>query len=149
MNNQDSFEFQSKEMQIKKVYSPWQVFAGTFLGGPLAAIYLVWQNYNQLGRNEKLQPTIIWGIVLTLCFVGISLMLPGQIWGIPLTVAYSAMAQTWVNKDQLTKPQIQEHQQLSFHSNWRVVLIGIISCILTVVVTFFIAFSIISALYAL
>ena len=37
---------------MKIIYSPYQVFAGAFFGGPIAAVYLVWKNFEALGKES-------------------------------------------------------------------------------------------------
>src|SRR5262245_47613773 len=109
------------------MYSPMQVFGGTLLGGPLAAVYFLWKNYRSLSNKSAAQETLIKGsCMIALLF----LLVPFFPEGIPrvspaLPMLFAVAASSIASKDQMSKDAIALSEQHTFQSNWRVVCIGI------------------------
>jgi hypothetical protein len=49
------------DMEKSPIYSPKQVLAGSFLGGPIALVYFLRTNFKTLGNQSAATQTVIWG----------------------------------------------------------------------------------------
>jgi hypothetical protein len=130
-------------MDKTEIYSPNQVFVGTFLGGPLASILMLKRNFVALGETVAAKKTIIWGIVLSVGPVGalyvIQKSLPQNATSaMPLVISF--ISQSIARHRQLTKDAIRNADRYSFRSNFHVVLVGIISLVVSLSAMFLIAF---------
>ena len=114
-----------------RVYSPKQIFTGTMLGGTLAATYLLWRNFRNLGKEAAARNALFWGFAALAGFWVIWSMLrehiPRQVFAgtftlVPAVAAY-LMAANW----QLPRDTIRRSDRYSFQSNWRVVLVIIVA----------------------
>src|SRR4029077_14950967 len=95
-------------MKTVRGYSPTQVAVSSFLGGPLATVYVLWRNFLSLGDSSAAAKTAIWGILMVLAFILVLPFIPDNI-PIPRVVipaAYTAMATSVAQKYQLTKEAI-------------------------------------------
>jgi hypothetical protein len=61
------------------LYSPGQVFFGAFLGGPLAAAWLMSRNYLVLARAERAKQTLWLGVLVTVLVLMVAFMMPPQV----------------------------------------------------------------------
>jgi len=111
------------------VYSPYQVFAGAFFGGPIAAVYLVWENFKALGKEALARQTILWGSVLVLAIVAILPFLPEKLPSYVLPAIFGGVAMFIASQFQLKKQAIRESNDYGFASFWRVAAIVVLSLI--------------------
>ena len=58
------------------VYSPNQVSIGTFLAGPLAAVYFLHSNYMALQKQELAARTIPLGVLFTIVLIALMTLVP-------------------------------------------------------------------------
>ncbi len=123
-------------MSQTKVFSPIQAAAGSFLGGPLASTILISQNFSALNEPEKKSSTLIAGAIIIIALITVSLNLPDNFPGIIFTIATIITTRLIVEKKQFTKEKIEECEQLTFHSNWLVFGIGVLSLLLTFALVF-------------
>lgn len=123
-------------MSQTKVFSPIQAAAGSFLGGPLASTIFISQNFSALNESEKKSTTLIAGAIIIFALIVISLNLPDNFPGFIFTIATIVATRLMVEKKQFTKEKIEESEQLTFHSNWLVFGIGVLSLLLTFAVVF-------------
>jgi len=117
-----------------KFYSQGSIGVATFLGGPLAAGYLIQKNYLSLDDFKNGKKSLILGIVSTiLLFVGI--------FSIPETIAtkvprhiipavYTGIIYLIVEK--IHGPMLKQHKEngFEFHSAWKAAGIGFASFII-------------------
>ena len=61
---------------VKKIYKDRTIWAGTFLGGPLAAGYLIAENFKILNESEKVKNTWFISILCTIIIFGGVLLIP-------------------------------------------------------------------------
>jgi hypothetical protein len=119
-----------------KLYRDKSIYVGTFLGGPLAAAYLITENFKALGQSDKIRNTWIIAILATIAIFSAALLIPGvqklPPWVIPLI--YTAIAQLIVQRFQGVALKRHEEKGGSFFSVWRAVLAGIISVAITIAV---------------
>jgi hypothetical protein len=116
-------------MAPAKVYSPTQVKAGAFLGGPLTAVYLLKRNFDAMGKGDLAKRTLLLGLAFNLAFILVLPCLPSRFPNMVLPLAYSLLAGHLAETYQLKKQQILDSETFSFQSNWMVAgasLIGIV-----------------------
>lgn len=123
-------------MSQSKVFSPVQAAVGAFLGGPLASTIFISQNFSALNEPEKKSTTLIAGTIIIIALIAVSLNLPENFPGLIFTIATIITTRLIVEKKQFTKETIEESEQLTFHSNWLVFGIGMLSLLLTFAVAF-------------
>jgi len=117
-----------------KLYSTRSITLATFLGGPLAAGYLISENFKSLKQTRQARISLITGIVATiLLFSGVFLIpekivdkIPNQL--IPLiSVGLVWAIVEWTHGDILKSHKENSNQ---FFSGWRAAGIGTISLII-------------------
>jgi len=111
------------------IYSPYQVFAGAFFGGPIAAVYLLWKNFEALGKESLAQQTILWGSVLVLATVAILPVLPENFSPYILPSISGGLALFIASQFQMKKQEIRESNDYGFASFWRVAAVAVLSLI--------------------
>jgi hypothetical protein len=104
-----------------KLYTPAQIRAGSFLGGPIAAVYLLRENFRVLDRGPEAQTTVVWGIAFVAGLMALLPFLPKNFPNVVLPLVYSAAAGAIADKWQLRKQAIVESGRYRIQSNWRVV----------------------------
>ncbi len=126
----------------EKIYKDRAIWVGTFLGGPLAAGYLIAENFKAFNQFDSAKKTWIYAITATiLIFGGVFLIqdhlkIPNQI--IPLI--YTAIAYYLVQHFQ--GQQISSHINAGgqLHSWWRTISVGVIGLAVTLIPIFGFAF---------
>ena len=114
-------------MTTKKVLSPVQVAVGSFWGGPLAAIYFLKHNFQSKGMEREADKTFFIGLVLVLIFGAAAAFLPESAGGATFAVVYVVPAFYIAQNMQFKKEFIQESEEYSFFSNWKIFGIGFIT----------------------
>ncbi len=126
-------EIENKTKNIK-LYSSKSISGATFLGGPLAAGYLIRENFKSLNKPDEGRKSLILGIITTIVLFGGMYMLPekiidkipsqlipliytGIIWGIV----------EWMHGDILKAHK--ENKNL-FFSGWKAAGVGFISLLI-------------------
>jgi hypothetical protein len=118
----------------KYIYKKGHLQLATFFGGPLTAVYILAENYKQLGHPEKVKRTWVIGIGLCLVFLtGVFLLstihkTPDILVPLLCILIGSAIMQTYQGAD------ISLHVDAGGHvySMWRAVIIGIIGLVVTI-----------------
>jgi hypothetical protein len=108
-----------------KLYSPMQVMVGSFVGGPFAAVYMLWMNFRALGEEAQANWMLIWGAVFVVAVFAILPMLPENFPNYVLPVIYSLGARLVAERFHLTKQAIRESDRYAQQSNWNVLGISI------------------------
>jgi hypothetical protein len=127
-------------MDKTKVFSPKQVFFGSFLGGPVTPVYYLRQNFLALNKLEDARLTLLWGVVLNLAILAPLPFLPERFPNYVIPLAYCWLARSIAESRQLNKAAIANSTQFEFASNWRVAGIALVSLVATVAVWFSIWF---------
>jgi len=125
-----------------KFYSKRAIGGATFLGGPLAAGYLIRENYLQLNEPDKGKQVLIYSIIASfLLFGGIFLIPENLIDKIPkilIPAIYTGLISLYV--EHIQGDVLNAHKTLgnTFQSIWKSIVIGIISLIIisTIVLAF-------------
>jgi len=110
-----------------RLYSPQQAAGGAFLGGPVGVIYFIWANFRALGNEAAARSTLGYGLLGLVVVLILVVILPEGIPNVPFTIAYVVIAQQVVTKLQVSKQQIIDTPEYDFHSNWRVLGLGLLS----------------------
>ncbi|HEY4936807.1 MAG TPA: hypothetical protein VII44_09510 [Puia sp.] len=130
-------------MNLEKfIYKKGHLQLATFFGGPLTIVYILAENYKQLGYPGKVKKTWIIGIGLCIVFL-ISVFLlsatsktPNFIVPLICILVGTAIMQSWQGTD------IKQHVDSggNVYSMWRALLVGIIGLIITMVFLIIILF---------
>jgi len=107
--------------EMNKMYSPVQVGVGTFLGGPIAAIYFLKTNFDTLGKATLSKKTLQIGVMLTFVLILAMPFIPDSVPNNIIPIMYLIPVIMTVKNHQLTKEQILNSDEYSFQSNWKVV----------------------------
>jgi tetrahydromethanopterin S-methyltransferase subunit F len=108
-----------------KIYSPIQVGVGSFLGGPLAAVFVLWKNFSALDKPSAATQTLIWGLVFSVVLLVVLPYLPDKFPNTAIPIGYTAGAISVAKSYQMSKEAIRESEQYTFQSNWNVFGISI------------------------
>ena len=119
-----------EESEDKKLFTQKGISIATFLGGPLAAGYLIRQNFRALGKEPEALVSIILGILLTAAtFIPLFLLpeevidkIPNQLIPAIYTLIIYGIVEVIQGKD------LKRHQeeQRQFESNWKATGIGLV-----------------------
>ncbi len=105
---------------MSKIYSPNQVALGTFLGGPLAAIFFLKHNFDTLGKEELAKQTLQIGIMASLVIIAVLPYLPEATPSMLIPMLYLFPTIMVVKTFQITKDEIMSAEEYSFQSSWKV-----------------------------
>ena len=124
-----------------KIYKEKAIYLATFLGGPLAAGFLMAENFKHLGALDKVKKTWIATIAAMVIIVGCIFIIPesAHFPNTILPVLYMWLAYYLVQKLQSAK--IKEHTENGGQAYpiWRAVVVGFISLAVILAVVFVIA----------
>ena len=117
----------------KPIFKKGHLQLATFFGGPLAIVYILAENYKQMGHPKKIKKIWIVGVLLCLLFFSSIFLIPAsyrqQNIILPLICIFigTAIMQSWQGTD------ISNHVNSggAIYSMWRALLIGIISLAIT------------------
>lgn len=88
------------------LYSPNQVLAAAFLGGPLAALYALKRNFDTLGNPAAGALVVRWGMAMVVALLSMLPFLPQDFPQLLLPLAYSFAARAVASASQLSREQI-------------------------------------------
>jgi hypothetical protein len=127
-----------------KIFSPNQVLACAFFGGPMAMVYALWKNFQVLERPRDMQHMLFWGSLFIVALLLFSPVIPD--WAeVAIPVAYSFAARSIAEKHQMTKQEIRDSAQYEFQPILNVVVVCIVYFVIFVLLTFGLIFALISA----
>jgi hypothetical protein len=121
-------------LEKKKIFSPNQVLACSFFGGPMAMIYALWKNFQVMELPRDMQHILFWGSL----FVGLLLLFSPFIpdWAeVVVSIAYSFGARSIAVNHQMTKEEIRDSAEYEFQPALNVAAV----CTVFVVLTFAVA----------
>lgn len=116
------------------IYSPNQVMAGAFIGGPVGLIWFLHANFLTLGNDEMAKKTLACGVALVVALLVILPWLPENFPSIAISVTYMAVGQQIAIRHQMTREAITASALYRRHSNWRVFGVGLLCLVASVVV---------------
>lgn len=121
----------SRKGSVATLYSPTQLAVATVLGGPLAAVYFLRANYVSLEEFQRARVVTVWGVLICIAVLLLVIFLPPQLlpeYLIPFLCAGAAYQ--IAIKTMPSKSDIQNDDILRQQSNWRVLWLSILLCIL-------------------
>lgn len=116
-----------------RLYSPIQVACGT-IGGPVGLIYFLRANFVALGNYRLARRVLVSGLILMPALVVSAVLLPEDFPNYPFTIAYILSALYVSAKYQMTKRAISDSAKHGFHSNWRVLWLGLLCLAASIIV---------------
>lgn len=122
----------------EKIYKDRAIWVGTFLGGPLAAGYMIAENFKTFNDIDKAKKTWIYTIIATIVIFGGIFLIPDNV-KIPnhvIPLIYTAIAYYLVQHYQGNN--ISTHLSLGgpLHSWWRTIAVGIIGLVVIAIPIF-------------
>jgi hypothetical protein len=108
----------------RKIYSPNQVFAAAFLGGPMAMVYVLWKNFQTLENPHGMHQILF------------SPLLPNSWLDFVIPFAYPLAAWSLAESFQMSKQAIADSQDYEFQSAWNVIAVSMVFLVAMVVVAF-------------
>jgi hypothetical protein len=131
-------------LEKKKLFTPNQVLACSFFGGPMAMIYALWKNFQVLERPLDMQHILFWGSLFIVLLLLFSPFIPD--WAeIVVPIAYSFAARSIAQNHQMPKDVIRDSANYEFQPILNVVAVCIVFFVAFVVLTFAFVFALISA----
>jgi hypothetical protein len=131
-------------LEKKKLFTPNQVLACSFFGGPMAMIYALWKNFQVLERPRDMQHILFWGSLFIALLLLFSPFIPD--WAeIAVPVAYSFASRSIAQNHQMTKEAIRDSAEYEFQPISRVVAVSAVFFAAFVLMTFAFVFALISA----
>lgn len=120
---------------INKIYKDRAIWVGSFLGGPLAAGYLIAENFNAFNETDKAKKTWIYTIIATVVIFGGIFMIPESV-KIPnqiIPLIYTAIAYFLVQHFQGQNISAHINSGGQLYSWWRTITVGLIGLALTII----------------
>jgi hypothetical protein len=106
-----------------KIYSPIQVLAISFLGGPMAMVYALWKNFRDLEDPYGMQQVLFWGALFIIVLLLLAPLMSTP-WVVPF--AYPVAAWSLAERHQMTKQAIAHSQTYEFQTVSNVIVVSII-----------------------
>jgi hypothetical protein len=131
-------------VEKKKLFSPNQILACAFFGGPMAMVYALWKNFQVLERPQDMRHMLFWGSLFIVALLLFSPVIPD--WAeVAIPIAYSFAARSIAENHQMSKQDIRDSAQYDFQPGLNVVAVCIVFFITFVLMTFALIFALISA----
>src|SRR4029077_18914279 len=117
----------------RKIFSPNQVLAASFLGGPMAMVYVLWKNFQTLENPHGMHQILFWGSIFIVALMLFSPLLPNSRLDVVIPFAYPLAAWSLAESFQMSKQAIADSQAYEFQSAWNVVAVSIVFLLAMVV----------------
>lgn len=128
----------NKQMPSGKIFKDKAFWVGIFLGGPLVAGYLFSENFKTFGQPEKVLPTWMISIIVTILIFGGVFIIPENI-NIPnqlIPIVYTAIAYGLFHKIQSEKATQHINSGGLIHNWGRVIGVSVIGLLITILPVF-------------
>jgi hypothetical protein len=109
-----------------KIYSPNQVLAVSFLGGPMAMVYALWKNFQNLEDRHGMHQILFWGSIFIVAMMLFAPLMPATWPDYVLPFAYSFAAWSLAERHQMTKQAIADSQTYEFQTAGNVIAVSIL-----------------------
>jgi hypothetical protein len=130
-------------LEKKKLFTPNQILACTFFGGPMAMIYTLWKNFQVLERPRDAQQILFWGALFIVALLLFSPFIPD--WAeIAIPIGYSIAARSIAANHQMRKEDIRDSQAYEAQPVVNVAAVAIVFFLAFVLVTFSFIFALVS-----
>jgi hypothetical protein len=129
--------FTEKQIPEGKIYNDRKIWAGSYLGGPLVAGYLISENFKAFGEHDKVWKT--WLIsILALVLVIVTLFIPlfERVSNFLYCLCYAISAHIFVQLYQRRKIDAHIEAGGRLYGWWRLIGISILGTIITIIPLF-------------
>jgi hypothetical protein len=110
------------------IYSPLQIFFGAIFFGPLAMLYFLWRNFQNMHLFAEAKKVIFYGsifiIVLVTCLKLSPSSISSLIIGLIVPFFYSLAALQIATSMQVTKKDIKANTNWCMQSLWNIIIFG-------------------------
>jgi hypothetical protein len=120
----------------RKIYSPNQVLAAAFLGGPMAMVYVLCKNFQALENSHGMRQILFWGSIFIIALMLFSPLTPNSWLDYVIPFAYPLAAWSLAESYQMTKQAIADSQTYEFQSVWNVIAVSMVFMAAMIVVAF-------------
>jgi hypothetical protein len=120
----------------RKIYSPNQVLAAAFLGGPMAMVYVLWKNFQALNNPHGMHQILFWGSIFVIVLLLFSPLLPNSWLDLVIPFAYPFAAWSLAASFQMSKQAIADSQAYEFQSAWNVIAVSMVFMAAMIIVAF-------------
>jgi hypothetical protein len=120
----------------RKIYSPNQVLAAAFLGGPMAMVFVLWKNFQTLENPHGMHQILFWGSIFVIALMLFSPLLPNSWLDFVIPFAYPLAAWSLAESFQMTKQAIADSQAYEFQLAWNVIAVSMVFLVAMIVVAF-------------
>lgn len=117
---------------MRNVYSPGQIIAATFIGGPLAAAYFLKKSFESINKNDLAKKLFYGYLILSAIIIVVAPFLPDETPDMLILIAYLTPMIVILKEHYLTKTQISDSEEYAFESNWKVFGISLAAGVLFV-----------------
>ena len=139
----ETVQEQNKTKDLK-FYSQRAIGIATFFGGPLAACYLVRENYLALNKPDEAKKALLYGLLATVVVLGFIFMMPdGVMDKVPnqvIPLIYTAIIYYVVEYTQGDTLKLHEKFGNEFISGWKAALVGFVAMLIFLSIIFGYAF---------
>ena len=133
----DTLQNQNKTKDLK-FYSQKSIGIATFLGGPIAAGYLLRENYLALNKPDEAKKAFVYGLLSTVFVFGIIFIMPERIIDkVPnqiIPIIYTAIIYYIVEKTQGETLKLHKEFGNEFYSGWNAARVGFVSLLLIITI---------------
>jgi hypothetical protein len=110
--------------------------AASFLGGPMAMVYVLWKNFQTLENPHGMQQILIWGSIFIIALMLFSPLLPNSWLDYVIPFAYPLAALSLAENFQMSKQAIADSQTYEFQTIGNVIAVSILFLLAMLVVCF-------------
>jgi hypothetical protein len=131
-------------LEKKKLFTPNQVLACSFFGGPMAMIYALWKNFQVLERPHDMRQILFWGLLFVVLLLLFSPFIPD--WAeVAVPIGYSFAARSIAQNHQMPKEAIRDSADYEYQPALRVAAVSVVCFVAFVILTFVLIFILVSA----
>ena len=114
------------------IYSPLQIFFGSIFFGPLAMLYFLWKNFQNMQLFTEAKKVLFYGsifvVVLVTCLKLSPSSISSLIIGLIVPFFYSLAALQISTSMQVTKKDIKANTNWCMQSLWNIIIFGSLFC---------------------
>ena len=112
------------------IYSPLQIFFGSIFFGPLAMLYFLWKNFQNMQLFTEAKKVIFYGsifvVILATCLKLSPSSISSLIIGLIVPFFYSLAALQISTSMQVTKKDIKANTNWCMQSLWNIIIFGVV-----------------------
>ena len=117
------------------LYSPNQILAVAFIGGPIATVLALKHNYDALGNAIGAELVMRWGIAFVVALLSLMPFLPQDFPQMVIPLAYSFAARSIADGSQRSREQIAQDEHLDFIPTGQLVRFSLVHLVLFMILS--------------